>query len=335
MMKTTGIKVFFFFLVLAFLGITFWLKRLPSATSQEKFMLDTLVKVKFYSHSSEPTRLLTNSFELMERLGDMLNYFDPQSELSQLNSTRKTTVSKELYELLQTSKNIGRRTEGLLDITIGPLMDLWDFEHGGTLPNPLSIKKALAHVGLEKLHLKRGRGVELEPESRVDLGGVSKGYILDKAVEYLQSQGVKAGFISMRSVTKVWGKKPGNVPWKIGLEHPRQPGKIIAKITLKSGEAVSTSGDYQRYFIENNRRYHHLINPKTGYPPTQLRSLTVITKDSATLADALSTAFFIAGPAKSKLWAEEWQVGVILIDQQNKVEVINLPAGKVEIIEEN
>lgn len=335
MTKNTGVKVFFFFLVLGFLGIAFWFKRLPSAISQERFMLDTLVKVKIYSNASDPSKLLANSFKLMEKLGDKLNYFDPQSELSQLNSTKKATVSKDLYELLQTSQKVGRKTEGLFDITVGPLMDLWDFEHGGTLPNSSSIKKTLAHVGLEKLHLKKERKVELEPGSQIDLGGVSKGYILDKAVDYLQSQGVKAGLISMRSVTKVWGKKLGNVPWKIGLEHPRQPGKIMAKITLESGEAVSTSGDYQRYFIKNNRRYHHLINPETGYPPTQLRSLTIITKGSATLADALSTAFFIAGSKKSKLWAKEWRVGIILIDQQNEVEVFNLPKGKIDIIGEN
>ncbi len=328
-------KVFFFFLILAFLGIAFWLKKLPSAISQERFVLDTLVKVKIYSNSSDSSRLLANSFKLMERLGDKLNYFDPKSELSQLNQTKKATVSQDLYELLQTSQKVGRKTEGLFDVTVGPLMDLWDFEHGGTLPTSSSIKKALAHVGVEKLHLKKEQEVELESGSRVDLGGVSKGYILEKAVDYLQSQEVKAGLISMRSTTKVWGKKPGNVPWKIGLEHPRQPGKIIAKITLESGEAVSTSGDYQRYFIKNNRRYHHIINPKTGYPPTQLRSLTVITKSSATLADALSTAFFIAGPEKSKLWAKEWGVGVIFVNQQNEVEVFNLPKEKVEIIGEN
>ncbi|RPI34154.1 MAG: FAD:protein FMN transferase, partial [Nitrospiraceae bacterium] len=166
----------------------------------------------------------------------------------------------------------------------------------------------------------------------LDLGGIAKGYAADLAVRSLKEKGISAGLVAIAGDIKAFGLKPDKKPWIIGIKNPRQKsgdGEIIAKISL-SGKAISTSGDYERYFILNGQRFHHLLDPKTGYPASGCQSVSVIADQGAT-TDGFDNALFILGPEKGLALAKEMGLDAMIIDDKGSIHTTAGLQGKLTI----
>ncbi len=210
----------------------------------------------------------------------------------------KVSIDQDIYELLLEADKMYKLTDGQFDITIKPLYDLWDFEkaergnseyNASLIPDSTEIKEKLQLVDFSKVQYDKDY-IKLPADMQITFGALSKGYIVDKTVEMILSQGVKAGYVDQISSIRYFG----DISQKIilGIQHPRNSSEIIAQLTNLNKMSVATSGDYQQYFDVGNIRYHHLINAVSGYPCHQNASVTILAP-TAFEADALSTALFM------------------------------------------
>jgi len=250
------------------------------------------------------------AFEQLEAdFSYMHNTWHPwqRSALSRDNKLFSTTEwfsdAPSVRPLLMQAKTLAIHSDHLFNPAIGKLISLWGFkqgEHDTGLPPDDDAIKALVAMNPRMDDLET-RGISLRsknPNVVVDLGGFAKGYGINRALEMLQATGIKHAVINAGGDLKVIGRH-GQRPWRIGIRHPRINNEALAYVDVEGSESVFTSGDYERYFEYEGKRYHHIIDPRTGYPATGTQSVTVI-HENAALADAAATALFVAGP-------EDWQ----------------------------
>ena len=231
-------------------------------------------------------------FSEANRIEQLLSKYIPSSEISQLNRLGKLKVSAETFYIIKKSQEFCRLTQGAFDITVAPLVDLW-------VPSDNKIRAILKLVGSDKIILhEKDSMVEFSiPGTRIDLGGIAKGFALDCAVEKLKENKINSCLINAGGQVYALGDKFGQ-SWKIAIQGARK-SEITGTLELRN-KSASTSGDYQQYFLIGNKRYCHIFNPKTGYPAEAgIISVTVIA-DSGLETDALSTAIFVLGKEKSK-----------------------------------
>ncbi len=239
----------------------------------------------------------------MKRLERLLSRFDRNSEISSINCSaglKPAKVSSETFELLKKAMEISLLSGGAFDITVGPLVKLWDYKHATCAPEDAAIHKTLELIGFSNLMLEADRmtvGLKM-PGQMIDLGGVGKGYASDRAMDVFRRYGVASAFTNIGGNVSTLGLKPDGSMFRVGIRHPRQEDSLIGAVSVLN-QSVVTSGDYERYFTDQyGKRRHHLLNPVTGYPAESgLISVTVVHK-SAMLADALSTALFVLGSKK-------------------------------------
>lgn len=239
------------------------------------------------------------AFAEIRRLDQLLSKFNPQSEVSKLNREGQLRVSPDTLKVIKEAKEFYEQSNGAFDITVAPLVDIWKQAiNTQKLPREEKIILAKELVGSNNLIIdeKTSTVKLLKKGMQIDLGGIAKGYAVDGAVKKLKATGIKSCLINAGGNMFAIGKK-GQAPWKIGIQHPRKPGKIIGFMFIHD-QAIATSGDYEQFFIVNNRRLSHIIDPKTGYPVNNdVVSVTVVSSD-ATTCDALSTAVFVLGKEK-------------------------------------
>jgi thiamine biosynthesis lipoprotein len=209
---------------------------------------------------------------------------------------------------------------------------LWDFQKK-IIPDRAIVKEKLKLVGYKHIVIdKEASTVFLKTKGiQIDLGGIIKGFAADKAVEILKQQGIKAGIVAVAGDIKTFGIRPDGGLWKVGIQNPRQQtdkDEITATIAM-TDMAISTSGDYQKFFIKSGKRYHHLLNPKTGYPDNECRSVTIIAKDSA-FTDAFATGIFILEAKKGMDTLNRLGLDGIIVDKDGKIHVTQNLRGKVE-----
>ena len=206
-------------------------------------------------------------------------------------------------------------SNGFFDITVAPLSRLWGFiDKKYRLPLPEEIGKTLKIVGMEKIKKENGRLVLL-PDMELDWGGIAKGFGIDLASEALKKIGISRAFINSGGDLFCWGRNPSSHLWKIGIMHPRKKGYLGVLSLSELG--VATTGDYQRYFETDNIRYHHVLDPHSGYPSRNKQSVTVI-GPQALYCDALSTALF-ASPHPEKIIEKYPEYGALIVDSQGNV----------------
>lgn len=279
---------------------------------KNSFAMGTIVSQKVYAPYAakeiEKGNLLINALE------NAISRNRENSLISQLNA-EGTCRDGEVSRLISLCSEISQKTNGAFDITVGGVVDLWDFggENEG-IPEKESLKKALSAVGYENLSINAEQ-ISLSSEAQVDLGAVGKGLACDSVISlYKAVDECEGAIVSVGGSIGCFGSrnKKGD-SWRIGIRHPREENSFIGVITLDEG-FVSTSGDYEKYFTENNVRYHHILDARTGYPASsELVSVTVIC-DSGFLSDALSTACFILGADEGEKLVNEYGASAIFID---------------------
>jgi FAD:protein FMN transferase len=236
----------------------------------------------------------------MRRIDQLMSHYKPQSELSQINARafkEPVVVDKELFDLIKTSLHFSQITEGAFDITYASVGYLYDYRKH-VKPTEQQIQKALPSVNFHNLLLdEKTHSVRFEHEGmRIDLGGIAKGYAVDRGIGILQARGVQHAVVTAGGDTRIIGDRFGR-PWIVGIRHPDDKNKVITRIPLVD-TAMSTSGDYERFFDENGVRYHHIIDPKTGHSASKVRSATIL-GPTAMQTDGLSKTAFVLGADKA------------------------------------
>jgi len=287
------------------IALTFF-KNAPTYIEKTEILLGTVVKVVI---SSEKNSFSTSNviFNEIRRIENKFSVNIDSSIISQINrnGSEITEIDEEARLLIERSLSFAEVTEGAFDPALGTLIKLWGFDKISSedfipkIPQPEEIHEALSKSGYKNVELVSG-GIRLLNGAQLDLGGIAKGYAIDMAVQKAKAVDPKAtGFIDAGGDIGIIGPKFGGEKWSIGIRNPRgeSPGEIIVLVYLDRGSIV-TSGDYERYFEINGKRYHHIINPFTGYPSEETVSSSVISI-FAVDADALSTASFVMGSSFS------------------------------------
>lgn len=295
------------------------------AQSMHLGMSTVMTHRAFGKHAEECLKAVVEEALRMEEL---LSRFIPVSEISRINRSagmKCESLSDDTYEVLTRAIEFSRYSKGLFDVTIGPLVALWN-NGKETLkpPEESRIRKIIPLVSHTDLLLdpyKKTAGLQRKDQS-IDLGGIGKGFAGDKFLEIFKEHSVSSAFTNIGGNVVALGTKPDGSPWRVGIQHPRHENSIIGLVSVVD-KAVVTSGDYQRYFVDNNgKRHHHILNPSTGYPAESgLVSVTIVA-DSSTVADALSTILFIAGMEKGlELLRQFSGAEAILVDIELQVHV--------------
>ncbi len=281
--------------------------KIPSETISKdtQYVFGTIVDVTFYGDKSMQT---TQAFQAVRQDFKLLHKaWDPWGNLAmaRVNRLIKTTqwfsYNPMLHKLLVDGKNLSKQSNGLFNPTMGHFTTLWGFNSNEavltTPPNKSKIAALLQQsTSMENISFDGVRIRSSNPNIVFDFGAMAKGLAVDLVIDSLKQFNIHNAMINAGGDIKVIGKH-GNRPWYIGIRHPRKKDSILAGVELQSNESIFTSGDYERYFIHDGVRYHHIIDPRTGYPASQTMSVTVIHQDAA-VADAAATALFVAGPSQ-------------------------------------
>jgi thiamine biosynthesis lipoprotein len=275
----------------------------------------------------------------MRRLEGLMSEWRNDSEIGQVNlkAGQWVTVSPETYEVLAKSLEAGKLSKGTFDITFQAMSGLWKFgsaqEETPRVPERAEIARLRRLIDYRRIELDPAKSaVRIGKDQKIGLGGIAKGFIVDRAAKVLREAGLTSFLVQAGGDLYGAGRKPDGSPWVSGIQDPRAPqGKFFATIEL-TDRAFSTAGDYARSYVVDGKRYHHIIDPRTGYPATASRSVTVWAPD-ATVADMVDDAVFILGPKEGLELVESLEgVGAVIVDRENRVFVSERLRGKVKLI---
>ena len=236
----------------------------------------------------------------LRRIDNLMSHYKPESQLSQINqyaNERPVAVDKELFDLIKLSTHYSQITEGAFDITYASVGYLYDYPNH-VHPTEEQIREKLPAVNWRNILFdEEHHTVRFEhPGMRIDLGGIGKGYAVDRGIDIHKARGIQRALVTAGGDSRIIGDRMGR-PWLIAVRHPDNPNKVVTRIPL-SDSAVSTSGDYERYFDEGGVRYHHIIDPHTGHSASKVRSATILAP-TATQTDGMSKTAFVLGPEKA------------------------------------
>lgn len=272
-----------------------------ATVSKTGFCLDTVVSLTLYGTKEEAP--LEECFSLLETYESLFSRTKEGSDVWKINHSNGTpvTVSEETAQLIQTALGYSACSNGAFDITIAPLLDLWNFkpeQHEGTVPDADQIQEALSHVNYKNVQLDGTTVTLLDPQASIDLGGIAKGYIADRLRDRLVSEGYDSALINLGGNILTVGAKPDGSAFRVGIRKPfSESGEQIETVACED-HSVVTSGTYERYFEQDGKRYHHILSPSDGYPVENGLASVTILSPASTDADALSTACFVLGQEK-------------------------------------
>jgi thiamine biosynthesis lipoprotein len=277
-------------------------------------------------------------FDEFDRLDAAMSVWKEESDIVRLNSAageHPVPVGDDVRSALRTAQQIGQWTNGKFDVTFAALADIWKFDHDqdNRLPLQAEIDRRLPLIDYAALVIddRAGTAFLTRKGMRAHLGGIGKGYAVDRGVRLLRSRGFSDFMIQSGGDMYVAGRR-GDRPWRIGIRDPRGAGDASFATVSVTDAAVSTSGDYERYFIQDGQRHHHLLDPDTGRPATGTRSVTVIAS-RALFADALATGVFIAGPQQGMKLVERLEgIEAVIVTSANDVLVTAGLRGQVEVL---
>jgi thiamine biosynthesis lipoprotein len=289
---------------------------------QEQALMGTRIAVEFWNEDkTHAEQCAEQVFSEMRRIDELMSPYKPNSELSRINqkaASQAVRISEEMFNLLEKSLQMSQLSNGAFDITFSSVGHLYNYREG-IKPSEGDIRQALKSINYRHVLLdETNRSVRFTLSGvHIDLGGIAKGYAVDNGIAILAKCGIKGGLVSAGGDSRILGNR-GNRPWMMGVRHPRKKDAVAVMLPL-SNTAISTSGDYERFFIEDGKRYHHIISPSTGKSVSTTWSATVIGPD-ATTTDALSTTLFVLGAEKGLQLIETLEgIDAVIIDAQGQM----------------
>lgn len=305
----------------------------------EDFVLGTFGSMRVFASSTKKGEAAME--KAFERINEVENKMSTSIEgsfiqqINQLAGKEAVEVDDDTLFVIKEALNYEDVTQGTFNIGLGSLIDLWGIgKEWQKVPTPEEITEVLKHIDINELEID-GNNVFLgDKNMMLDLGGIAKGYAVDEAVKTLKENGIESGFVNLGGDIYAIGAKPDDTPWIIGIQNPVIGSKtVMAKIPVVNQSVVS-SGDYERYFIEDDVHYHHILDPETGYPTdNQLSSVTVIS-EKAIDGDVLSTAVFVMGLEKGLLFLEELEnIEGVMITKDKQVFATSGIVDKLEIMD--
>jgi len=337
---------------------------------ESRILMDTFCAITVVSPSKEEAKdAIDAGFAEIKKLENLLNYFSSESEITAINRAageNPVRINRETLEIIKKAVEIANLTNGAFDPTVGSVMRLWGFssqDSEQSVPSEDKIKSTLRLIDYKKIKINTSASeIFLEEKGmELDLGGIAKGYAADRAIDAIKAKGIKAALVAIAGDIKGFGLKPDMQHWKVGVQNPRPEGNppksphsplwkrgvgedfkgeqeglseedIFATLYLKD-KAISTSGDYQRFFIKDGKRYHHIIDPKTGYPAPEVISVSVIAPEGY-LADGISTGVFVLGADKGIRLLESMGLEGIIVDANKKIFLTKNLKGKINLKKE-
>ncbi len=285
--------------------------------------MGTVIEITLIGDDEETAnKAALQAFQEIKRIEALMSPWIESSEVTRINRSagkEGVKVSPETMEVIKKAQDISELSEGGFDITVGPLTELWRKARENKVPpSKEDVKRKLDLVNFKNIEVDKEGKVFLKKKGMaIDLGGIAKGYAVDRAFDVLRSLGHKNLIVNAGGDLRVGGTK-NNQPWSIGIQNPREPQKILTRISV-ADMAVATSGDYEKFFIYQDKRYHHIFNPRDGFPTEGCQSVTIVTKDCIT-ADALATAIFVLGPEKGYALCRKLDgVECLIVDREGKI----------------
>ena len=291
-----------------------------------------ILEVKLYGDPGKIEKVSSEIYKVVAEVDQTCNIYNPESEISKLNSSayeKPFKCSDLLWEVLSESKKYHEISNGAFDISAAPLMKLWGFyRKRNSLPSQKELEEAKAVVGLDKVIFDNAnKSIKFTlPGMRLDLGGIAKGFAVDKGAEVAEKMGVNTGLINLSGNALCLSKSfPGKEKYVIGVKNPLKKSTLCGKVELLK-QSVATSGDYERYVVIDGKHFAHIMDPRTGKPVENVFAVTVITP-SATAADALSTACFInGGDFAERIHKQDPSTTILIIrkDEKGEPEMIKI-----------
>ena len=320
MIKTYGYIFYFFFFILILIPQPTYPSNLYK---YHQISMGTIIEITLIADDEEAAnKAVLQAFQEIKRIETLMSPWLDSSDVTRINRSagkERVKVSPETFEVIQKAQEISELSEGGFDITVGPLTELWRKAREKKIPPSIEEVK-------EKFGLVNFKNIETDQEGKVflkkkgmaiDLGGIAKGYAVDRAFEFLKSLRYKNLIVNAGGDLRVGGFK-NNQPWSIGIQNPRESQKILARISV-SNTALATSGDYEKFFIYQGKRYHHIFNPKDGFPTEGCQSVTILC-EGGMIADALATAVFVLGPEKGYTLCQKLEgIKCLIVDKEGKI----------------
>lgn len=285
--------------------------------AETQFLLDTVCTIDAGGENAEIA--VKAAFDEIGKIQKKVDFYDENSLVSTFNkmdANQEISLDKDTLSIIKTCLDISQASQGAFDITVASITEIWDFKEKH-IPTQKEIEASLENVGYENLVLDETKGTLLKKHKdvKIDLGGAAKGYCADVAVNILKEHGAEYGLINLGGNIVAFGKNPKRKDgtWQIGIKKPFSQGETYEKtVTVEGLGAVVTSGTYERYFYEGDTLYHHIIDPKTGYPADNNISGVTIKTSSALLGDCLSTACLVSGEEKAIELMEKFEGEIII-----------------------
>lgn len=290
--------------------------------------MGTVVQKTVYVDSEEQGKEVLTSIDAL--LSDceekVLSWRIEDSQLAEINAAagdeEGTVISRQMQEYLQKIWEISEKSEGSLDVTLGPVTELWNMDKWAAEENALQefqvpqanhIQEMLRNTGYEKVIFSEEK-IYLPNQMKLDLGAVGKGIVCDEIGDYLRGlEGINGAVITVGGSVLTYGEKPDGSPWQVAIAHPREDGEYLGTLSLQGEHYIATSGDYERYVEWYGTRYHHIMDPANGYPVDNDVCSVTIVSDSGLISDALSTACFVLGVEKGIALAEAYNVQALFV----------------------
>ncbi len=286
-----------------------------------RFLMDTIVTITTTGNEEKVLKEATDqAFTLFQTIANQTDPYEEQGpeDLYAINEAAGKGPHRASPYLMDILTQTTPLHNASLDVTLGPVIQVWNRHRAAkTVPTEQEIKEALAKTGAKKYTLStKDNTLTLAPEARLDLGAVAKGYAVEQTARLLsRNKAVKTALINAGGNIKVLGTKADGKPWRIGVQDPRDPQKLLGTLSVKDGTAIATSGDYQRYYEVDGKRYHHVLDPATGWPAWHARSVTVVTRN-AFWADYYSTLLFVL----------PWEKAMDVVEKDTHLEMIYVDA---------
>lgn len=330
-MGVSCLKNYRFLILLTFIIVSFYLSGCSQSNAsndyieKESFQMGTVISQRIYGSNAEDCA--NKVIQRLNNLEENMSVNIKTSTVSRINShsgqSQAFRINNDIYNILTAADKFSKLSNGAFDITIGPLVKEWGvFTDHPHVPSPSRISELLKLVNYKSIDFGQDQMTFRLPikGQMIDFGAIAKGYAADEAAKICRSEGIKSAYINLGGNVYVVGNKPDNTPWRIGIQNPRAvDGKYIGILSV-SDKTIVTSGDYERFFMKDGIRYHHIIDPRTGCPSnSDLISSTIVT-DSSINADALSTATFVMGLRKSEELLKKLDgVDAIFVTKDKKV----------------